>query len=176
MLMRMRAGLVLLLSLSLFSVTLYARQGKPPTASSTSVQEKKPSKEMEAFASTWEIVSVKPDGVTRDAKRLVFRADGTYAALDLAGKELWAGTFEIDPNATPKIWDHRSRESQKKQGDVLGIYKIEGDKLTACCVVGKWKEKANKEKEWSGKPRPSEFKLEGADVLLELQRVNGSTK
>lgn len=141
-----------------------------------SPQEKKISKEREAFASTWEIVSVQPAGVTKNAKRLVFRVDGTYAALDPAGKELWAGTFEIDPAATPKIWDHRSYESQKNKGDVLGIYKIEGDNLTACCVVGKWLEKANKEKAWSGKPRPKEFKIEGADVLLELKRAMNSSK
>lgn len=118
------------------------------------------------FSGTWEIVSVQPPGSTKDAQRLVFRKDRTYAALSAEGQELWAGTFDLDPMATPKIWDHRSHESQKKGGDALGIYELDGDKLRVCCVVGTWKDK-----QWTGKPRPSEFKLPAADVVLELRRV-----
>jgi hypothetical protein len=54
-------------------------------------------KAMESFTGTWEIVAVTPDGATKDARRLVFKKDDTYAALDKDGTELWAGTFEIDP-------------------------------------------------------------------------------
>lgn len=127
--------------------------------------------ELEEFAAAWEIVSVKPEGATKEARRLVFAQNGTYVALDKESKELWGGTFELDPSASPKIWDHRSHEAQKKNGDVLGIYKIEGDKLTACCVAGEWQGKR-----WKGKPRPHEFKLEDADVLLELRRVQPREK
>jgi hypothetical protein len=48
----------------------------------------------------------------------------------------------------------------------LGIYELEGDKLKLACVVETWKAK-----QWTGKPRPTEFKLEVADVVLELQRM-----
>lgn len=126
---------------------------------------------LETFAGTWEITSVKPDGLTKDARQLVFKKDWTYAAVDKDGKELWAGTFELDPSATPKIWDHRSHEAKKKNQDVLGIYELDGDTLKVCCVIGSWKEK-----EWTGKPRPKEFKLDGADVLIELRRVKSSDK
>jgi hypothetical protein len=37
---------------------------------------------LESFPGTWEIVSAKPEGVTKVARRLVFRKDMTYAALD----------------------------------------------------------------------------------------------
>ena len=121
---------------------------------------------LETFSGTWEIVTVEPPGVTRDARRLVFRKDRTYAALDAAGKELWAGTFDLDPTATPKIWDHRSTEAQKTGGDALGIYELDGDRLKVACVVGTWKDKT-----WTGKPRPTEFKLPAADVVLMLKRV-----
>ena len=121
---------------------------------------------IELFSGTWEIVCVQPPGTTKEAKRLVFRKDRTYAALDADGKELWAGTFNLDATATPKTWDHRSNESQKKGGDALGIYELDGDKLKVSCVVGTWKEK-----QWTGKPRPTEFKLPAADVVLELRRV-----
>lgn len=124
-------------------------------------------KELETFAATWEITSVRPEGIIKkEARQLVFNKDRTYAALDKEGKELWSGTFDLDPTASPKIWDHRSHESQKKGGDVLGIYKRDGDTLLVCCVTGEWKNR-----KWKGKPRPRAFKLEGADALMELRRV-----
>lgn len=69
----------------------------------------------------------------------MFRKDGIYAALDKDDRELWSGTFGIAPTATPKIWDHRTPESRKMGGDVLGIYELEGDRLRCCCVVGTWR-------------------------------------
>jgi len=123
-------------------------------------------KALETFSGTWEIVSAQPEGISKGAQRLVFRKNRTYAALDAEGKELWDGTFDLDPIATPRIWDHRSTEARKQGGDVLGIYLLEGDSLKVSCVVGKWKDK-----EWTGKPRPAEFKLPEADVVLELRRV-----
>ena len=89
----------------------------------------------------------------------------TYAALDKDGKELWAGTFDLDPTASPKVWDHRSHESQKKGGDALGIYELDGDNLKVACVVGTWAGK-----EWRGKRRPTQLKLPDAEVVIELRR------
>lgn len=122
-------------------------------------------KAMEAFAGTWEIHAVTPGGATKDARRLVFHKDGTYAAQDNDGKELWAGTFEIDPTATPKVWDHRSHDAKKTGSDVLGIYELDGDRLKVACVVGQWKGK-----EWTGKPRPKVIDPKVADVVIELKR------
>ena len=121
-------------------------------------------KALETFAGTWEIVAVTPDGATKDARRLVFNKDGTYAAQDKDGKELWAGTFEIDPTATPKVWDHRSHDAKKKGTDVLGIYELDGDTLKVACVVGQWKGK-----EWVGKPRPKAIDPKEADVVIHRQ-------
>ena len=123
-------------------------------------------KALETFAGTWEIISTKPEGVTKDARTLDFRKDMTYAARDKDGKELWAGTFNLDPTATQKIWDHRSHEAQKNGGDALGIYELDGDNLKVACVVGAWRDK-----QWKGKPRPREFKVPIAEVVLELRRV-----
>ncbi|QEG01567.1 hypothetical protein Mal15_56440 [Stieleria maiorica] len=123
-------------------------------------------RELESFSGTWQIVDVQPPGITKEAKRLVFRKDRTYAALDAGDQELWAGTFDLDPTSTPKVWDHRSDEAKESGGDALGIYELDGDRLKVCCVVGVWKEKL-----WSGKPRPGEFKLPNADVVLELRRL-----
>ncbi len=124
------------------------------------------SKALESFTGTWEVATVQPEGATKDARRLVFDKDGTYAALDKDGKQLWAGTFEIDPTAKPKVWDHRSHDARKEGKDVLGSYELDGDRLTVACVVGQWKGK-----EWVGKPRPTEFDPKQADVVIELKRV-----
>ena len=123
-------------------------------------------KALESFAGTWEIASVTPPTATKDAKRLAFNKDGTYAAVDKDGKELWAGTFELDPTATPKVWDHRSHDAKKESKDVLGIYDLDGDKLKVACVVGQWKDQ-----EWVGKPRPKIIDPKEADVVIELTRV-----
>jgi uncharacterized protein (TIGR03067 family) len=124
------------------------------------------SKALEGFTGTWEIVAVKPDAARKDARGLVFHKDGRYAALDKDGKELWAGTFEIDPTATPKVWDHRSHDAKKEGKDVLGIYELDGDKLKVACVVGQWKGK-----DWTAKPRPKAIDPKQADVVIELKRV-----
>lgn len=119
-----------------------------------------------SFAGTWDIAKVIPTGAAKDAKQLVFRKDWTYAALDKDGKELWAGTYELDPTATPPIWDHRSDDAKKKGGDALGIYEITGDALKVSVVVGVWIDK-----KWSGKSRPTGFDPAGADASLELTRA-----
>jgi len=54
----------------------------------------------------------------------------------------------------------------EESGDTLGIYELDGDKMKVGCVNGTWKDK-----QWTGKPRPTEFKLPAADVVLELRRV-----
>ena len=123
-------------------------------------------KALESFCGSWEIVKVSPDGATKGAARLVFRKDGTYAAQDRDGNELWGGTFEIDPTATPKVWDHRSHDSKKDGTDVLGIYELDGDALKAACVVGRWKGQ-----EWVGKDRPKTFDPKVADVVLGMRRA-----
>ena len=126
-------------------------------------------KALETFAGAWEIAAVQPEGATKGARRLVFHKDGTYAAQDKDGKELWAGTFEIDPTASPKVWDHRSHDAKKEGKDVLGIYDLDGDTLKVACVVGQWKGK-----EWVGKPRPKAIGPMEADVVIELKRVKSS--
>ena len=121
------------------------------------------------FYGTWDNVAVDPPGSTQEAARLVFRDDHSYAALDVSGKELWAGTFDLDSTVTPKIWDHRSYESKETGTDVLGIYEIDGDQLWVCCVVGVWKEGM-----WVGKPRPIVFDRSTVDVVLEMQRARSN--
>ena len=59
----------------------------------------------------------------------------------------------------------------KKGGDALGIYELDGDNLKVACVVGTWAGK-----EWRGKPRPTQFRLPDAEVVIELRRAKGSQR
>ncbi len=130
------------------------------------VKKKALDKALETFTGTWKIVAAKPEGIMKAARKLVFRKDLTYAALDKDGTELWAGAFNLDPTATPKVWDHRSNEVAKKGGDSLGIYELDGDNLKVACVGGTWTEK-----KWRGRPRPTHFRLPDAEIMIELRRV-----
>ena len=152
-----------ILGLAWFAIITLATAADEPKAE---VKKETVAKALEMFTGTWEIATVKPGGATKDARRLVFNRDGSYAAQDRDGKELWAGTFEIDSTANPKLWDHRSHEAKKDSKDALGIYDLDGDKLKLACVVGQ-----RKGKEWVGKPRPKTIDPKEADVVIGLKRV-----
>jgi uncharacterized protein (TIGR03067 family) len=152
-----------ILGLAWFAVITFATAADEPKAG---VKKEAVAKALESFTGTWEIATVQPDGATKDARRLVFNKDGTYAAQGEDGRELWAGTFEIDPGTSPKVWDHRPHDARKVGKDVLGIYDLDGDRLKVACVVGRWKGK-----EWVGKPRPKGFDPKQADVVIELKRL-----
>jgi len=153
---------------SILLATILTGIGYAAAADEPKAKDKKAeiAKALKTFAGTWEIVAVKPDGATKDARRLVFKRDGGYAAQNKDGKELWAGTYEIDPTTSPKVWDHRSHDAKKEGKDALGIYELNGDKLKVACVVGEWKGK-----EWTGKTRPRTSDTKAADVVIELKRV-----
>jgi hypothetical protein len=57
-------------------------------------------------------------------------------------------------------------EVAKKGGDALGIYELDGDNLKVACVGGTWTEK-----KWRGRPRPTQFRLPDAEIVIELRRV-----
>ncbi|QEL15497.1 TIGR03067 domain-containing protein [Limnoglobus roseus] len=115
----------LIIAAALLGLTAFAPADEP----NGNAKQQATAKALETFTGSWEIAKVTPDGATKDARKLVFRKDGTYAAVDTDGKELWAGTFEIDPTASRKVWDHRSDDGKKKGTDVLGIYELIGDVL-----------------------------------------------
>jgi uncharacterized protein (TIGR03067 family) len=72
-------------------------------------------------------------------------------------------SFDIDPQATPKVMDLTAGDGPSK-GKTLpcAIYKLDGDKLMICL-----------EKEWKIQKRPTEFKTLPGDgcVLLTFERV-----
>jgi uncharacterized protein (TIGR03067 family) len=61
---------------------------------------------------------------------LTFKGDKFIAAI---GEETYKGSFKIDPGKKPKTIDMSVKEGKKYEGQTsLGIYKIDGDKLTWC--------------------------------------------
>jgi uncharacterized protein (TIGR03067 family) len=163
-------SLMLVLGLAMSWATGGSGSATQPTTQPTSPPTSQPAVTKDAglrqFVGTWALANVQPAGITKEAQFLKFQLDGTYAALDKDGKELWAGTFDLDSGKSPMVWDHRSHEAAKTGGDALGIYDLNGDRLRLACVVGSWKEK-----QWTGKPRPTAFALPEADAVLELKRV-----
>lgn len=155
----------------ILSIVLMTGPGFAPTADESKGDGRRATASaMQSFSGSWEIVKVSPDGATKGAERLVFKKDGTYAAVGEGGKQLWAGTFEIDPTASPKWWDHRSDDGKKKGTEVLGIYELDAESLKVACVVGQWNGK-----QWAGKDRPKTFDPKAADVVIELRRAKSRT-
>jgi uncharacterized protein (TIGR03067 family) len=100
------------------------------------------------LAGTWQAVSYALDGKKasdEDMKkiRLLIDADGKTTA-QREGKTFIASTTRIDPTKTPKTIDITFTAGEDKGKTALGIYKIEGDRLTICRTA-------------PGKERPSEF-------------------
>lgn len=89
----------ILIAAALLGLTVYSPADEPKGSAKQQVT----AKALDTFAGCWEIVKVSPAGATKNARKLVFSKDGGYAAVDTEGKELWAGTFDIDPTATPKV-------------------------------------------------------------------------
>jgi len=87
-----------ILSVAVLFLSGFVLKGVEPKPDA--VQAKATEKALETFAGTWEIVGAQPEGITKEARKLVFRKDATYAALDKDDKELWAGTFALDPTTT----------------------------------------------------------------------------
>lgn len=96
-------------------------------------------KALKKLEGTWEVVSVESNGMKgaeADVTGLayVFEANGKWK-LQKDGETQAEGAFTIDPAKEPPTIDYKivssiSEESKGKSS--LGIYKLDGDKLTVC--------------------------------------------
>jgi uncharacterized protein (TIGR03067 family) len=97
---------------------------------------------------TWKVVSLESDGQPAPAEatkgaELIF--EGNHYALK-GGTEQFRGTFRLDATRTPRAIDATFTEPDgKEKGKAVGIYKLEGDRLTIC-----WHQ--------DGKERPATFR------------------
>jgi uncharacterized protein (TIGR03067 family) len=86
----------------------------------------KPAGDKEKIQGTWEVVSAEYRGETRENKFTVSFAGNKIALREKA--VLAEGVFELDPAKEPKTIDWSLGEFKPQK--CLGIYKLEGDKLS----------------------------------------------
>jgi uncharacterized protein (TIGR03067 family) len=104
-------------------------------------------KEFEKLKGTWKFTSMEMDGnpVPKSEDMPTITFDGDKFAVKAGGVVLQAGTQTIDPSKKPYTVDAKVTEGEGKGNTMLGIYKVDGDTLTACFDP-------------TGKKRPTEFK------------------
>ena len=123
-------------------------------------------KEREKLAGTWKVLSAErdgqPDSVSKSAV-VSIAADGKLRVRFQDGVES-GGTYQIDPNKTPKAIDYTLDSGPNKGKQLTGIYALEGDRLKLCGSD-------------PGKPRPKEFvtKTDSGHLLFVLAREKAQT-
>jgi uncharacterized protein (TIGR03067 family) len=110
------------------------------------------------YQGTWRAVSLQVDGKMAsepDTKKLtVINRDGGRWSLLSDGKEISAGTSEIDPTKMPKTIDFVPTTGSDRGKLYLGIYALEVDHRKLCFAG-------------PGKPRPADFVSKpGSGVIL----------
>ncbi len=110
------------------------------------------------IAGTWRVVGLEINGNKAnedDTQKLtvINRLDGTWS-LHSEGKEVSAGTSELDPSKTPKTIDFKTTEGGGKGNQYHGIYQLD-DRTRKMCFAP------------AGKERPGEFaSTTGSDIIL----------
>ncbi|MGP0065318.1 MAG: TIGR03067 domain-containing protein [Isosphaeraceae bacterium] len=106
--------------------------------------------ELKRQEGTWSVTSSLYEGqaasadLVRSIKRIV---EGDHAVWERDGKRFAGTTIAVDPAREPKTIDVIPDGGRNRGERVLGIYKLEGDKLTICMAT-------------PGKPRPTAFRAE----------------
>ncbi|MDR3621222.1 MAG: TIGR03067 domain-containing protein [Paludisphaera borealis] len=85
-----------------------------------------------------------PDAIARSITRTV---DGDHVVWKRNGKSFSGSTIVLDPTADPKTIDILADGGPARDKRVLGIYKLEDDRLTICTSD-------------ADQPRPKDFKAE----------------
>ncbi len=106
--------------------------------------------ELKRHQGTWSVISSIYDGqkaseeIVRSITRIV---EKDHVVWKRDGKNFAGTKIELDPAREPKTIDVIPDGGPNRDQRVLGIYKLEGDKLTICMAS-------------PDKPRPTEFKAE----------------
>jgi len=117
----------------------------PALADDKAVQE-----ELERHQGTWRASTSVYDGqdAAPDIVRSITRTvDKDHVVWKRDGKSFAGTKIELDPSRDPKAIDVIPDGGQDRGERVLGIYKLEGDRLTICMAA-------------PGQPRPKAFKAE----------------
>ena len=85
-----------------------------------------------------------PDEIARSIQRIVTE---NHVVWERNGKRFAGTTIELDPKHDPKNIDVIPDGGRNRGERILGIYKLDGERLCICMAV-------------AGQPRPKEFKAE----------------
>jgi uncharacterized protein (TIGR03067 family) len=126
--------------------------------------EPKKKDDAESFKGNWSIVSMKMDGRSAPedlVKNFRCRFEEKTYNNTIASDVVEEGSYTIDASKTPRTIDFDIKKGHDEGKKQLGIYKLEGDKLTLVLT------------EPGSTTRPKSFKAEAGDSLVEvvLQRV-----
>lgn len=126
-------------------------------------KDKKDDKDAKTLQGTWAYESMDWDGKKmpfEQIKMTTMTYDGDKYTLKIGEKVTSAGTHKFDSSKSPKTFDLAISEGEGRGKVLLGIYKIDGDTITACINL-------------SGGERPTEFKTteRSEAVLVVAKRV-----
>lgn len=118
----------------------------------------------ETFKGNWSIRSITIDGRAAPedlVKNFRCHFDEKTYNDTVANEVIEEGSYAIDASKTPKTIDFDIKKGRKEGKRQLGIYKIEGDKITLVMTQA------------GSTERPKSFKTESGDSLVEvvLERV-----
>lgn len=102
-----------------------------------------------------------PDEEVQKAMVLIMFKDGKYT-VSIAGKQSEAGSYKTDASTKPATIDLTVTEGRDKGNMQMGIYKVEGDKLTVAMA-------SNSKK--GSQERPKTFDGQGTDEVTIFERV-----
>jgi uncharacterized protein (TIGR03067 family) len=103
-------------------------------------------KDLEKMQGDWTAESMERDGMkleADDAQAFFRTVKGNSYTVHRYSKKISAGTFRLDATKTPRTIDFMPDFPAKGKA-ILGIYRLDGDKLTLCYPA-------------PGQPRPKEF-------------------
>jgi uncharacterized protein (TIGR03067 family) len=122
---------------------LFLAAGLLPASDTT--KEDAAKKELEKLQGTWKITSLEVGGkpLPEDAVSGTFTLKGDKYTFKTDDQEE-EGTFKIDPSKKPPAIDLLIGSGMDKGKTQLGVYKLEGDRLTLCFAVAGDKERPGK--------------------------------
>ena len=89
-------------------------------------------KDLKALEGTWDVRTMIKDGKEMKVPEgTQLTLTGTKYVIKAADREIESGTFKIDPSKSPKQMDIMPADGPNKGKQVLGIYELKGDGMTA---------------------------------------------